>query len=96
VAGPIERRQAPRFGITVPVKLEHGTGITRNISTSGVFFETDQAFSPGTPIQLTLLLEPSRLHCQGEIVRVEGLEGKMGVAVAFKSYQFETLGGGSR
>jgi hypothetical protein len=78
----------------VLVKFEHGTGITRNISTSGVFFETDQVFSIGSLLRLTLLLEPTPLHCQGEIVRVEGLEGKMGIAVAFKSYQFETLGGG--
>jgi hypothetical protein len=96
---PVERRQALRFPMTLPVELERGSGITRNISTSGVFFETDQVFSTGDPIRLTLVLEPTcpgiptRLHCQGQIVRAEQQEEKMGVAVAFTSYRFEPLGG---
>jgi hypothetical protein len=74
--------------------------MTRNISTSGVFFETDQAFSTGNPIRLTVVLEPTlpgnpaRLHCRGKIVRAEGHGEKPGVAVAFTSYWFEPLGGG--
>ena len=98
--GPVERRQAFRFPITLPVELEQGTGVTRNISTSGVFFETDQAFSTGDPIRLTLVVEPTfpgiptRLHCLGKIVRAERHEEKQGVGVAFTSYWFEPLGGG--
>jgi hypothetical protein len=74
--------------------------MTRNISASGVFFETDQAFSTGDPIRLTVLLEPKCtgspicLHCQGEIMRAERQQEKIGFAVAFTSYRFETLGGG--
>ena len=100
VAGTVDRRQAFRFPIALPVELERGVGITRNISTSGVFFETDQVFSTGALIRLTLVLEPkcpsnpTCLHCQGEIVRAERQEERMGVAVAFTSYRFETLGGG--
>jgi len=100
VAGPVERRQALRFPMTLPVELERGSGITRNISTSGVFFETDQVFSAGALIRLILVLEeptypgtPIRLHCQGQIVRAEAHEEKVGVAVAFTSYRFEPLGG---
>jgi len=100
VPGPVERRQALRFPIRLPVELEQGTGITRNISISGVFFETDQAFSTGDSIRLTLVLEPifsgipTRLHCLGKIVRAEWHEKKPGVGVAFTSYWFEPLGGG--
>jgi len=100
VAGPVERRQALRFPMTLPVELERGSGITRNISTSGVFFETDQVFSAGALIRLILVLEeptypgtPIRLHCQGQIVRAEQHEEKVGVGVAFTSYRFEPLGG---
>ena len=98
--GPVERRQALRFSVKLPVDLERGTGITRNISTSGVFFETDQAFSTGDPIRLTLVVEPTlpgiptRLHCRGNVVRAERHEEKPGVGVAFTSYWFEPLGGG--
>jgi len=86
--------------MTLPVELERGSGITRNISTSGVFFETDQVFSTGALIRLTLVLEPTFpgiptcLHCQGQIVRAEQHEEKVGVGVAFTSYRFEPLGGG--
>ena len=100
MAGPVERRQALRFPMTLPVEFERGSGITRNISTSGVFFETDKVFSAGDPIRLTLVLEPTFpgiptcLHCQGQIVRAEQHEEKVGVGVAFTSYRFEPLGGG--
>ena len=100
MAGPVERRQALRFSMTLPVELEQGSGITRNISTSGVFFETDQVFSTGALIRLILVLEeptypgiPTCLHCQGQIVRAEQHEEKVGVGVAFTSYRFEPLGG---
>ena len=62
-----------------------------------VLFETDQVFPAGGPIRLTVLLNsacsdtPTCLHCQGRIVRAEKNEEKMGVAVAFTSYQFEPL-----
>jgi hypothetical protein len=100
VPGAVERRLALRFSIKLPVELEQGTGITRNISTSGVFFETDQALSAGDPSRLTLVLEPAfpgiptRVHCRGKIVRAERHGEKPGVDVAFTSYWFEPLGGG--
>jgi hypothetical protein len=94
----VERRQAERFPITVPVELPVGTGVTQNISSSGVFFETDQVLSTGALIHFIVVLEPvlgipTHLHCQGEIVRVERLDGKLGVAVSFTSYCFEPPGG---
>ena len=100
MAGQVERRQAFRFSTALPVELEQGAGITRNISTSGVFIETNQVFRSGALIHLTLLLEsmcsgiPTRLHCRGKIVRAERYEEKPGIGVAFTSYRFEALGGG--
>lgn len=94
-----ERRQAIRFPLALPVELERGRGITRDVSVSGVYFETDQSFSLGESIRLTLVLErvypgrPVHLQCQGQIVRVERREGKVGVAVAITSYlRLETPG----
>ena len=100
MAGPDERRQALRFPITLPVELERGAGITRNMSISGVSIETDRAFSTGDPIRFTLLLEPAcpgvpiRLHCQGQIVRAKRQKEKVEVAVSLNAYWFEKLGGG--
>ena len=100
MAGTVDRRQAFRFPVALPAELERGAGTTRNTSTSGVFFETDQAFSTGDPIRLTVVLEPecsgtpTCLHCQGEVVRAERQKEKVGVAVAFRSFQLGTLSGG--
>lgn len=94
-----DRRRMLRFRVALPVELEDGKGITRDVSLSGVFFETDQSFSPSEAIRLVLVLEhvhpgrPVRLHCEGRVVRVSRRDGKMGVAVAITSYGFGPQGG---
>jgi hypothetical protein len=91
----VERRQAERSQVALPVQLEDGVGVTRDVSAAGVFFETERVLAVGTAIRLSLLLEhadpegPLRLHCQGHVVRVEPGPGKVGVAVAITSYAFE-------
>ncbi len=90
----VDRRRAVRHRLALPVELEHGGGVTRDVSASGVFFETDQSFLPGSPISFSLLFEhadphgPVRLRCQGRVVRLEPHDGKSGVAVAFTSRSF--------
>jgi hypothetical protein len=51
------RRQAQRISVALPVELERGKGVTRDVSASGVFFETDLSFSPAAPIRFCLVLE---------------------------------------
>jgi hypothetical protein len=90
-----ERRQATRFKGRLPVELKNGTGLTRDFSTSGVYFETNQSLSRGEPIEFSMILEHTslgpqiRLRCLGEIVRVVPIGEKTGVAAAIKSYRFE-------
>ncbi|MFH1843871.1 MAG: PilZ domain-containing protein, partial [bacterium] len=73
--------------------------ITRDFSSSGIFFETDKSFTPGQAIEFTMVLEhvdpqgPVRLKCIGEIIRVEEIGQKIGVAATIKSYSFEASGG---
>ena len=92
-----EQRSEPRHKGKLPVKFESGKGITRDFSGSGIFFETDRAFSPGQPIEFSIVLEhidperPVRLKCRGEIIRIEESGQKIGVAAAINSYTFEDL-----
>lgn len=92
-----DRRRAPRLPVDLTVELDEATGRTRDVSASGVYFQTRQALAPGTAITFTLMLEdaaiflaeptaPSafRLECEGRIVRVEEREGTLGVAAALK------------
>ena len=62
--------------------------MTRNISKSGIFFETGSAYSIGDTIRLLLYFEPETLQREARVVRVEPRNGKSGVAVELKSYVF--------
>ena len=89
----LDRRRAQRFWVELFVELEHETGITRDVSDGGVFIVTQGSFSPGDPIEFTLVFEhlhpdyPVRLQCRGQVVRVEQDDGKAGVAVAITGYR---------
>jgi len=89
----IERREAPRFPVTLPVTFEGGQGWTRDVSVSGVFFTTEWPFPIGAPIQFTLVLENvapgarQQVSCQGTVVRVERSEQAYGVAVSLDGYE---------
>lgn len=93
-----ERRQAPRLPIAIPVELEGGRGLTRDVSLSGVYFETDRSLVVGEQVRLTLVMgrlspdHPFRLQCGGRVVRVERreMQVRLGVAVAVNSYRFMT------
>ena len=91
-----ENRRTIRHRGAFPVKLESAHGVTRDFSSSGIFFETDQSFAPGHTIEFTIVLEyvdpqrPVHLKCRGQIVRVEKKDHKLGIAAKIKSYVFET------
>src|SRR4030042_2288780 len=90
-----EKRRAPRHQGKLPVKLKGAKGITRDFSSSGIFFETDKSFTPGQAIEFTITLEyadpagPIRMKRLGEIVRVEESGQKIGVAATIVSNSFE-------
>jgi Tfp pilus assembly protein PilZ len=88
VGGFEERRKGERFKLALPVQLNDGNGITCNISTSGIFFETERAYAIGEPIQLSLHFEHETLQCEARVVRVEPRNGQFGVAVELRSYVF--------
>jgi len=82
------RRGARRIRVEVPVHLEHASGITRDVSPSGVYFLATEDFTPGMPLRFVLDLDyvfpgtPVHLHCRGRVLRVEESGGKRGVAAS--------------
>lgn len=92
-----EKRQARRFAVMLPVKLDQGNGWTRNVSAAGVlfklFYDPDPPFLPGSQIRLALVLEhldaAVEVECVGEVVRVERAAGHVGVAVRIDSHRFD-------
>jgi hypothetical protein len=87
-----EPRREDRAFKRLPVKVlndEH-KGITRDMSPSGVFFETDKHYEIGSIITMTIDLENppgTRLRCVGTIVRVEERGSKVGIAVHMKAHE---------
>jgi len=69
------------------VFLDNATGVTRDVSASGVFFWTEGACAAGERISLAVEINRPvgrvTLKCRGEIVRTEPYDAMMGVAVRF-------------
>jgi len=91
------RRAQQRVSAVLPVKVDgKAAGVTRDISPSGIFFETDLDMTDGSSIHFTLEFDnPSGkllLECSGEIVRVEKAGGKIGVAAKIVESRLERYG----
>jgi hypothetical protein len=90
--GHVEKRQTARVRMEIPVQLQNGTGVTRDVSPSGVFFLTDRKYSPGVSLTFTLELdyafpgEQMHLHCRGKVVRVESMTEKFGIAASISEF----------
>ena len=88
-----EKRRAERISTSLPVHIGGAVGITRDVSASGVFFESETPFSTGTSISFEVeFATPSGglvLRCIGDIVRVETRERRVGVAVKIVDFAVE-------
>ena len=88
------RRAQQRVSAVLPVKVDgQAAGVTRDISPSGIFFETDQEMTSGSAIHFSLEFDnPSGkllLECSGEIVRIERAGGKIGIAAKIVESRLE-------
>ena len=89
-----KKKRATRHRDATPIEIEDGRGVTRDFSSTGIFFETEKSLTQGQSIDFTIVLEnvdperPVRVKCRGEIIRIEETGHKIGVAVAISSYNF--------
>lgn len=85
LAASCERRREKRVGAAIAVHLATATGVTRDVSESGMFFDTDTRFAVGEAIDMELELNAPHgkllFRCCGEVLRVEPRDRKFGVAV---------------
>ena len=77
-------RGADRFASELPVEIGGVQGLTRNISATGIYFETEVSQAPGARVNFTVEMnargEKLKLVCEGEVVRVDHRGGVLGVA----------------
>jgi len=94
-------RREERFDSTMPVRLDRGSGVARNVSATGIYFVTDVALEKGRPIALTLDFNdfpggPLRVKCTANVVRTEPCDGKHGVGASISNFEFIRIGGSQR
>ena len=82
----LQKRSAPRYRLEVPVVLDEGTGVTRDISSSGIYLKTRELLVPGDCVRFSFVLEfvvpdgPLHFNCKGRVLRVEKIGDEYGVA----------------
>ena len=88
-------RKEERVSTALPVHLGSATGITKDVSASGIFFETDVPYALDSVISFTVQLDTPGgkmlLKCRGMIVRIEALGKKVGVAVKITESTMEPV-----
>lgn len=89
-----DRRAAPRYDIAVPIDVEPARkGITRNVSSTGVLFElldSPAGMGAGVCVRFRLGLRSvsGPLCCEGQVVRVEPVNGTCVVATTIETCWF--------
>jgi len=102
-----EQRRTKRFELRLPIELVRAgsrriseVGETRNLSSGGVLFTTDEEIEVGDPIEYIITLpsgvndpEGARLHCVGKVVRLQSRQAnshpkQTTLAATLERYQF--------
>lgn len=91
-----EHRTEPREAVNLPLKLGDGvSAVTRDISATGLFFETSSKQRVGNLIDFEIDFDtpggPMKLKAQGQIVRIESHGGRTGVGVKLLSSRLEAV-----
>ncbi|MGA9414662.1 MAG: PilZ domain-containing protein [Terriglobales bacterium] len=90
-----DRRSRQRMPVRVPVKVRHEgaecQGLTRDLSSTGIFLYSEPGIKAGSKLELVIMLPPGLglgpggwTLCEASVVRVEGSGDKgMGIAATF-------------
>ena len=87
-------RSAQRYHLGLRVQLPGGSGLTRDVSTGGVYLQTDQTYHLDS--QIDFMLEfgtmehtpPIHVRCHARIVRIEPRGDHIGIAAVITSVVF--------
>ncbi|MDX1583823.1 MAG: PilZ domain-containing protein [Thermoanaerobaculia bacterium] len=87
-----DRRASHRHRFTAPVFFETGVGTTRDLSATGVYFETASEIEPG-PIRFSVELDSDSegtilMKCKGSVVRIDESASRRGVAARIGEIDF--------
>jgi hypothetical protein len=97
-----DRRASRRFTMSLPLRIYPNSskktelaGFTRDVSFRGLYFLVDAVFEAGNDIEFVLTLPKEvtlsgdvNIRCFGQVVRVEPLNERRGVAARIERYEF--------
>ena len=86
------KRRDERFLAKFPIVLGDKKGATRDLSASGIYFEIENEHKTGSVISFLIDLDTPggkiKVACEAEVVRVEKLSGKCGIAARIIKQEF--------
>ncbi|TRW90723.1 PilZ domain-containing protein [Candidatus Methylobacter oryzae] len=88
-----EKRLTGRYPTFCTVELDSGTGLTRNLSTTGVCFTTDQPIERDNMLRCFIPMQKkgrnlTRLRCEGRVVRVQESEDGWEIGLHFTTFEW--------
>lgn len=90
---PKRERGSDRFETELPVDVDGAQGLTRNISATGIYFETSVGHELGSRVHFTIEMmiqgQKKKLVCDGEVVRVDHTGAAVGIAARLVESFFE-------
>ena len=82
-----------RLPVAFPISVGSSTGVVKDISSTGIYFEIDQNQEVGSKIEFVLDLAtpggPIQIQCQGTVVRIEEKSGRIGIAATINESLFK-------
>jgi len=88
-----DKRRDERVATELPVDLGSAKGTTRDVSASGIFFETEAWYEVGDEVDFVVSFDTPGgkmiLKAHGNIVRIERSDARVGVAVKITESRME-------
>lgn len=87
-------RREQRYATDLAVRLGEASGVAKNVSPTGIYFETQVPLESGSAISFEIDFDdspsgPLRILCEARVVRVERKEGKIGIGAKILDCRFE-------
>ena len=81
----MKQRRHSRIGAALPTHIKGVEGVTRDVSATGLYILQNSHQEMGARIEFSVDLDTPggilKLCCEGEVVRVEEIEGRFGVGI---------------
>ncbi len=79
------KRSAERLTSELPIEINGALGTTKNISATGIYFETTTPQKPGSKVNFAVEVvingKTIKMVCSGSVIRIDRNNGKVGIAV---------------